>query len=448
MNKIERMPSRLRDKRVVMTVNNDCIADTRVIKTAQSLSDAGARVMVVCPVSARAPRSTQSKGVEYIRIGHIDVPIYEPPPLIPIPVTGIRRYIRYGLSIGKKAGRFAKRGLKSVYKPVRSFLRDSYAADLRRINIITGKKFAAMAAPVVWELRPDVIHCHDLATLLCGVEVGRLTGVPVIYDAHELETERNATYNQRVWDAIANRERELISECAGVITVSESIASHLQIKYELDTLPTVTFNAPAPKSSTPDYGRTIRDVCGVTPQTTLAVYVGLISVNRGLEDCVKSLIAGDHHLALVGPYNEAFLDDLLLHACELGVSQRLHVVDAVAPDQVPAFISTADASLILLPRACVSYEYAMPNKLFESMLAGVPVIATSRKDMADFVKKHDCGIVVDLPTPSEVALSIHHVKTNRDWFTTKEPVTWSEQDIKLIRLYGDVLQDDRARLVA
>ena len=78
------------------------------------------------------------------------------------------------------------------------------------------------------------------------------------------------------------------------------------------------------------------------------------------------------HLVLLGYGGAGASSDALARGARFG--GRIHVLDAVPPDDLLDWIATADVDAIPLQRPTLNHRLCTPNKLFESIAAGVPVV--------------------------------------------------------------------------
>jgi glycosyltransferase involved in cell wall biosynthesis len=240
-------------------------------------------------------------------------------------------------------------------------------------------------------------------------------------------------------------EEKLIKKTDLVITVSKSIAAFLQNKYDIP-LPHVIYNSPQ-ISQDKYFDNNIRKDLSLAASDSLAVYVGGITFNRGLEFLVEALIYDHHlHLAMLGPCNNKIKEKLINQATKLNVLNRLHVLDPVEPTQVVNYIRTADVSVLPIQNICKSYDFCMPNKLFESVFADLPVVVSNLKDMGDFVKEFRCGVVVDEKSAKSIYDGIQEVVYNKKKYmiTMKNKVNliseydWDAQVKKLQNIYHNL----------
>ena len=172
--------------------------------------------------------------------------------------------------------------------------------------------------------------------------------------------------------------------------------------------------------------------------------MGSVTINRGLDFCVKALVhVPEVHLALVGPRRKATEEEVVALAMELGVRDRLHLVDPVKPEEVVQFNASADLSLLPIQNVCLSYYYCMPNKLFESAFAGLPVGVADLLELRRFVESYGCGLVMDETDPEAIARTIRALAAEPARYRLSKEAregllathSWPAQAMKLRKLY-------------
>lgn len=434
--------------RVVMLVTNPCINDSRVIKEAETLAAAGHMVRVVCSETEGAPDREIINGVEYLRVKWprklsmlreilADRRRYRSPleraasVLISIanPVIGL------AIIAQKSLTRALRMMFRSVARPIRRF-----RAQLLKFSFT---RLAVADAAAEWQ--PDVIHAHDLITLPAAVKTAHGLGARVIYDAHELEQHRSnpGPLWARLWTR--HHEHKYAPLADRVVTVSDSIANHLEAELNVQR-PLVVFNSPTVMSDKPGH-RDVRGDLSLPDNAPLVIYVGKLTTNRGLEMVVEALARADEiHFVCVGsrvPIVEQSVRDL---AQTLNVQGRLHILDPVPPDSIVPYIRTADLSVIPTQDASLSYRYSMPNKLFESVFAGLPVVVSDLPDMRRFVERTGTGIVMNQADPKDIARALREAYARRaDFALSPERMCkivgdygWDTQGQKLIALYDSL----------
>ena len=261
-------------------------------------------------------------------------------------------------------------------------------------------KMAELALRVVWRWRKvDAWHCNDIEAFVLGWCAQRLNPrLQLIYDCHEFEAERNAkpAVERKM---VAWLERRMIRKAAAVLTVSPSIADAYRERYAAHGIPEVRLvrNIPEPKppqdGQAPDH---FRSRFGIPENDFIALYQGAFTHNRGLEtalDAMRGLEGTGIHLVLMGYGPLQPLVDATAEALP-----HVHVHPAVAYEDVLEHTRSADVGLVSVKPTCLSYLYCLPNKLFEYLLAGVPVLANDLPDCRALIEEYHVGQVVEADT--------------------------------------------------
>jgi len=283
-----------------------------------------------------------------------------------------------------------------------------------------------------------IIHCHDLGPLAIGVHLKRLTGARLIYDAHELETETHGSYGARQWLA-RKQEWLLIRHVDQMITVSPSIREWYLEHYPLQNIHLVR--------NIPDLSKEevmpvpLRATLGVPDDAVLFLYLGGLGKGRGIEAILDGFQYPDvrHHVLFMGSGPLAEKIEQVGKTCE-----RVHHLSPVPPAEVLAHAAGADVGLCLYEDICLNHRYCLPNKLFESLLAGMPVLASNLPDQARLVKDHKAGWVVE-PNGQAIArqlmqLEVTDVRELRKGLPKRVAnLRWENEASVLLGIYEELL---------
>ena len=158
------------------------------------------------------------------------------------------------------------------------------------------------------KFNPDFIHANDLATLKAGYDIKNETNAKLVYDSHELEMDKNKKFPYLVQIKRRQSENKFIKKSDEVITVSESIANFLKKTYKIKK-PIVVYNSPNfSKLKKIKRKLDLRKYLKIPKNSKIIVYVGLISVNRGIENAIQSMkyFDKDTYFLLIGPVNPTF----------------------------------------------------------------------------------------------------------------------------------------------
>ena len=314
--------------------------------------------------------------------------------------------------------------------------------------------YEATFAQLLDRLRPDVLHAHDMHVIGVAVRAaGRasLQGrtVKVVYDAHEYVPGLSVypPRTPRLIAAWAKHEREYIQKVDRVVTVSPAIAQTLQARHRLDRTPTVVINSPPavePIADMPD----IRDALELEPSVPLMVYSGGITQARGVQTAIASLphLPGVHLAVVCVPTVKMRpVDELRRLSTSLNVGERVHFLDPVPPNDVTHYLRTADVGLIPLLRY-PSHEMALPNKVFEYVFAGLPVVTSDMPTLRDFVGSTGIGEVFEAENASDLAAKVSHILADAAPYRERvadgklrHEMSWDSQAERLRSLYDELL---------
>ncbi|TDE96155.1 glycosyltransferase [Occultella glacieicola] len=482
-----------RPARVAVLVYNDAHADSRVLKTAASLHRAGAHVKIFAVARARSgfPATIErlDSGVELERL-----PEFELARSVPW-LAGAYRWV-----MGRARG-LAERGeVVAVEEAIDAPVADgaapatteSVAATARDADgcgtpptaflaqqplvaptaaaPLSARAFAAffdlwlkayrtVSLTVYWaravgavrRWRPDVIHANDGNTLAPAMLAARGTGTRIIYDAHELWRHRNVRKRPVAPHVEHLIERAGIRRAAGVVTVSPSIASWLQRTYGLLHRPVLVRNIPATGDlpSGAGTGR-LRELASLPAETKVIAYSGRLTTNRGIEETIDALnlMGPEVHLVLLGYGEPDYVGPLAERARTAGLRDRVHFVGKVPSAEVADALSDADLAVVYVRPTCLSYYYSLPNKLFESIHAGLPIAAANLPDTADVVAEYGVGLVFESDGPEGLAAAMTRVLADPERYRAASraattALTWEHEVERLVALYRSVLWGER-----
>ncbi|MBI2515861.1 MAG: glycosyltransferase [Opitutae bacterium] len=234
--------------------------------------------------------------------------------------------------------------------------------------------------------RVAVVNCHALTTLPLGVLFKYTTGAKLVYDTHELETETHTSRGLRKRLAKVV-ERALIRYVDSVIVVSRSIENWYRATYDLREVHLVR-NMPCRPDEQPVGRGRLRERLGVAPDELIFIYQGIFGSGRGIELLLGawSQLPRSHHLVFMG---NGPLQPLIEAAA--GRAQNVHLHPAVPLADILDYTSAADVGIALFENTCLNYYFALPNKFYEYLFSGVPVIASDFPDMAGVIDEFQCG---------------------------------------------------------
>jgi glycosyltransferase involved in cell wall biosynthesis len=313
--------------------------------------------------------------------------------------------------------------------------------------------FEMAFGPVLDRLDPDLIHAHDMHLLGVAARASarlsvRGREVPWVYDAHEYVRGLDRHMDGPKYRGYVDLETEYAPLANAVITVTEPLAELLEHDHRLETTPTVVKNAPptsAADSSHDVIG--VRERLGLPDSVPLAVYSGRVHHSRDVETLVRALGAvPEVHLALIAGANTPYIDHLRGVAVEHGCADRLHVLPYVDADKVVAHLASASFGVnLLIP--CRNHAVALPNKFFEYLHAGLPMLNADVGISADEVRTNDLGEVFTPEDPRSLADGMRRLlarlpqlkQTLREADDLRSRFTWEAQTRPLLDVYDSLL---------
>ncbi|EOX1291136.1 glycosyltransferase family 4 protein [Vibrio cholerae] len=287
--------------------------------------------------------------------------------------------------------------------------------------------------------KPDLIHCHDTVVLPIGVITKFFCNAKLVYDAHELESNKNGTTKTMSW-LTYNAEKIMWPKIDGLIVVSPSInkwyAENLGLKES-----EVILNSPVidEKSREIKKNNYLRERFNISDDKKVFLYIGILGKGRGIELLCEVFKSSDIKSAIVFLGYGEFRD--MLHTLSLEYD-NIHLHDAVPHNQVVTISQSADYGMCLVENVSLSDYYCLPNKFFEYCLAGIPVISSKFPDLIEVIDYYNLGQYSDLNVNS-VYNTVKYIESENLTFSIDTeslyPLSWDCQADKLRTMYKKLL---------
>jgi glycosyltransferase involved in cell wall biosynthesis len=320
----------------------------------------------------------------------------------------------------------------------------SYAIGLRQVAPLF--RFWQAAWNTLFDLKPDLLHCHDFDTLAVGLRWGRLRRIPVIYDAHEyyadlVRPRLPGLPGRAAYHMIQAAERSLARRATAVITVDEILGARYRSLNRrvlvIGHYPTRRLvERPVPVFSRPDLN---------------LLYVGRLSTDRGLLvylDILRRLRQAGlpARLILAGVFTPAS-EEARFFSLASDMTELIEFRGWVSYQDLPDLLASADLGLALL-QPLPRYVAALPVKLFEYMAAGLPVLASDFPSIRQVNQPLMCGALCN-PTDPQAASQILNDWSAmpelprsaglRGYQAVQEHYNWENLAESLVALYRDIL---------
>jgi glycosyltransferase involved in cell wall biosynthesis len=289
----------------------------------------------------------------------------------------------------------------------------------------------------------DLLVSDDLDTLLPNYLISKLKRLPLVYDSHEYFTGvpeiQKRPFVKGVWKGI---EKLIFPRLTYVMTVSDSIA--LQYENEYHIRPLTVRNCSVKTAYITPF---TRQELEIKSDDLLLILQGTgINIDRGGEELIEAVsITEKVFLLIIGSGDE--YERLILKAAKLQLSDRVKFFPKVPWHILMKYTRSADAGISLDKNTNLNYLFSLPNKLFDYMSAGIPVIATDLPEIAKIVNEFRCGILVAKPDPEEISKAIIKIRDNRvlldelktNAFAAAESINWEKESIKVEKFYRSII---------
>lgn len=283
----------------------------------------------------------------------------------------------------------------------------------------------------------DALHCNDLSGLFVGV-CCKLTRpkIIIVYDSHELAINDVPNQSARSIKLKKMLEGFLIKFSHNVINVSDSIANEYARLYNIPK-PHLVLNCPAyyeqPKRNL------FRESLGIRSDQTIFLYQGGLSNGRGIELLLEAFsnLDSDRNVLVCMGYGP--LEGLIREKAQQHSTVLFH--PAVTPEVLLNYTSSADYGVSFIEDSCLSYRYCLPNKMFEYLMAGLPVLTSNLFEMKRLVEKEGVGIVAEENTVDgfkkavEASLNQDYAAIQKNVFAARKKYCWEEQEKVLKEIY-------------
>ena len=293
--------------------------------------------------------------------------------------------------------------IRRVIRPVRRL----YGATMARLAIpltIRAQRDAMVrVAPPA-----DLYHGMAYMAIPVALELGQRDGAVVVYDARDIYVDAanvaRMPFFMRM--ALARWERGWARQADRVFTVNRHYAQVMARRWRVRE-PLIVMNC---SYRTPPAGRPRRfhEALGLPPGERVVVYQGGFSHDRGIEQLIEAIpsVPGATLVLLGYGKLQAQLEAI---AADPATGGRVRILPAVPPDELLGWIASADVVAMPIQPTTLNHRLTTPNKLFEAMAAGVPVVASDLPGMATIVRESKCGVLVDPTDPAAIAAALREV---------------------------------------
>ncbi len=298
--------------------------------------------------------------------------------------------------------------------------------------------------------KADIFLANDLDTLAANYLAARIRGKKLVYDSHEyfcyVPELNDRPRVQGVWKSI---ERKIFPTLRNVMTVNTSLADIYSDEYNVSVQ--VIRNVPV--SSKHDDNDNDNDDDNDNSDKLLKthqgknkiIYQGVLNKDRGIEESISAMRFVQNAVLLI-----AGEGDLSKELRELvkkeELKDKVEFLGRIKLEELRKITRSCALGLSLEKDTCLSYRYSLPNKIFDYMHAGIPVLSSDLIEKRNLIEKCDIGLVIDNCEPEHIGSKINEMLSNtekRFWWkqnalNSAKQFNWELEEQKLLRFYENI----------
>lgn len=279
----------------------------------------------------------------------------------------------------------------------------------------------------------DILWSNDLDTLPANYLVSKIRNIPLVYDSHEYFTEVPELINRPkikgIWEKI---EKLILPQLKYAITVSDSIAKAYYNKYGIEMV--LVRNFPYLM----DYHSNHK------ADNIFIIYQGALNLGRGIEDMIRAMnYLPNVSLKIAGTGDiENELKEL---AQQLNLESRVKFLGRLSFTDLKDLTAKASLGLSLEEDLGLNYRFALPNKVFDYIHSGVPVLYSPLPEISKLLSQYVLGEALESREPERLAAQIDrmlHSDQRAIWKTECERAAkefnWQNEEIKVLEIIRDI----------
>lgn len=289
--------------------------------------------------------------------------------------------------------------------------------------------------------KTNLLLANDLDTLPANYLISKLKRIPLVYDTHEYYTEvpeLEGRFSKKVWERI---EAAIFPKLKDVFTVNQSISDIYSEKYGVNI--NVLKNLP---NNSSDFNPESRESLGLEIDKKYIILQGAgINVDRGAEELVEAMnFVNGATLLIIGSGDVLPKLKGMVKALEL--SDKIKFIDKQDPERLKSFTYHAELGISIDKNTNLNYRFSLPNKIFDYLLAGIPILASDLPEVKKVVLDHDIGMICPDHQARNIAYCIRQMleqdfkRLKKDQLiTAAKELNWENQEHILKSVYQKYL---------
>ena len=288
-------------------------------------------------------------------------------------------------------------------------------------------------------VKADVFHANDLDTLLANRWASKLRRKPLVYDSHEYFTGvpeiQNKPKIKMIWEII---EKSIFPKLKHIFTVNQSIADLYRNQYNKDVQ--VLRNVPRSDDLKKTKSRT--DL-GIPLDKKIVLVQGTgINVDRGIEELLDAVsIMEGTILYIVGSGD--VLEQLRDKSQAEELKGKVVFIGKLPYNEMMQYTYNADVGVTLDKDTNINYRFSLPNKIFDYIKAGLPVLSSDLVELKKIINQYEIGVIAVNHSPEEIKKCLLAIWDNETRFSqykentikAAQELTWEKEVETLLEVY-------------
>ncbi|CAN5520485.1 glycosyltransferase [soil metagenome] len=294
--------------------------------------------------------------------------------------------------------------------------------------------------------KADILLSNDLDTLLPNFLVSKLKALPLVYDSHEYFTGvpelEGRPITKNIWKKI---EKFILPSLKNAYTVNYSIAGLYSKEY--GTTFHVIRNLPELSTENLPDRQTLRKQLSLPLDKKIIILQGAgINIQRGAEEAVASMNHLDNVLLLIIGGGDV-IPALKETVQKQQLQDQVQFVDKLPASELRLYTHAADIGLSLDKDTNLNYRFSLPNKIFDYIHAGIPVLASNLPEVSKIILDYNVGLICPSHDPKEIATCIQRMLTDENlqqtWKTSlkkaAEELNWNSEKSQLLSIFSHLV---------
>jgi glycosyltransferase involved in cell wall biosynthesis len=297
----------------------------------------------------------------------------------------------------------------------------------------------------------DIYHASDLTALPACYIAALMHHKPLILEVYDMPLVSPQTMRWKWLYILCRRVLKLmVSRCYVVISPSPQIVQEMKRCYGSKAGMLLRNMPPYQPPPTSNH---IRDYLNLSPRTRIVLYQGILMKDRGLDVIIPAARFLNPNIVIVFMGKGEMQAELQALIRQEGVTERVKMIPSVPYAELLTWTASTDVGLIIYRPDSPNVHMMLPNKLFEYLMAGVPILASPLEAVVEIVETYGVGHIVRSQQPEDVAKAINTLLANEEarvqmrinaLAASQRDLNWNVESHKLVQLYYDILPEFRA----